>query len=99
MKYGIYVDHGEFEGLSPHGESGLKCTNKNNVNRQIKSLPAWGEWIEILDSGDLRCLCWSLPAWGEWIEIEGMQFIGISPGRLSPHGESGLKFEKQRVPL
>jgi len=34
------------------------------------SLPAWGEWIEILMiRTTFSDLTTSLPAWGEWIEI------------------------------
>ena len=33
------------------------------------SLPAWGEWIEILSWHKDQMTDPSLPAWGEWIEI------------------------------
>ena len=33
------------------------------------SLPAWGEWIEILSVSIRYVFNKSLPAWGEWIEI------------------------------
>ena len=33
--------------LSPHGESGLKFTDKTGGRRFYPSLPARGEWIEI----------------------------------------------------
>ena len=35
-----------------------------------KSLPVWGEWIEIaVPPARLRVRFPSLPVWGEWIEI------------------------------
>ena len=36
----------------------------------IRSLPAWGEWIEITVFQHSPKKSKSLPAWGEWIEIE-----------------------------
>ena len=33
--------------LSPHGESGLKSKIRDDEDEKSKSLPAWGEWIEI----------------------------------------------------
>jgi len=33
------------------------------------SLPAWGEWIEIVTTNVNVLDDKSLPAWGEWIEI------------------------------
>jgi len=48
---------------------------------------------------DINVNILSLPAWGEWIEIECPYiFIGKVEG-LSPHGESGLKFQRQRIIL
>ncbi len=35
----------------------------------IKSLPAWGVWIEIDNGGQLVSKLQSLPAWGVWIEM------------------------------
>jgi len=35
----------------------------------------------------------SLPAWGEWIEIEIADKFTRNEISLSPHGESGLKFQ------
>jgi len=43
------------------------------------------------EEGWKKKLAESLPAWGEWIEICRLQMV-LSAGRLSPHGESGLKF-------
>ncbi len=34
----------------------------------------------------------SLPAWGEWIEIIIHRILSRAAKRLSPHGESGLKY-------
>ena len=34
--------------LSPHGDSGLKCKNDRMIGTGIMSLPARGEWIEIM---------------------------------------------------
>ena len=60
--------------LSPHGESGLKFHIHLCPSAYRASLPAWGEWIEIvrkfLNIGTERK---SLPAWGEWIEICGLR--------------------------
>ena len=36
---------------------------------RLKSLPAWGAWIEIRLSRQLADCTLSLPAWGAWIEI------------------------------
>jgi len=33
------------------------------------SLPAWGEWIEIVGMTAIHMEKPSLPAWGEWIEM------------------------------
>jgi len=34
--------------LSPHGESGLKSSMSYGVTTFTRSLPAWGEWIEMM---------------------------------------------------
>ena len=35
-------------GPSPHGEGGLKLQQAQKQQQQMKSLPAWGGWIEII---------------------------------------------------
>ena len=69
--------------LSPHGESGLKWALLLRKVTNLRSLPAWGEWIEIYQASVRRGSVRSLPAWGEWIEIFVMQsyqgFEGVSP--------------------
>jgi len=62
---------------------------------QILSLPAWGEWIEIKHFKKLLEDNGSLPAWGEWIEIRCIMVTLMVVFRLSPHGESGLKYYQQ----
>ena len=32
---------------SPHGECGLKSFNQARKETDVRSLPAWGVWIEI----------------------------------------------------
>ena len=57
-------------GLSPCGESGLKCGWECWPRSVRPSLPMRGEWIEIF--GKYRLYsggCASLPMRGEWIEI------------------------------
>ena len=57
----------------------------------MRSLPAWGEWIEILHPLFSVSILRSLPAWGEWIEIDFDNVAHLDVTGLSPHGESGLK--------
>ena len=51
----------------------------------VKSLPMWGEWIEIAPFG---VLLWfvvvSLPMWGEWIEIPA-DACRLASQSVSPH--------------
>ena len=59
---------------------------------QIGSLPMRGEWIEMRAGQSLHAGSGSLPMRGEWIEI--VQIVGqvAEAHRLSPCGESGLKW-------
>jgi len=41
------------------------------TNLYIKSLPAWGAWIEMVYLIMQLIIVESLPAWGAWIEIVG----------------------------
>ncbi len=45
------VRPGRGKGLSPHGESGLKSEDREKHLDIVESLPAWGEWIEIVLEG------------------------------------------------
>ena len=47
MKSSYRLVDGGGVGLSPHGESGLKSINGAREFDVDRSLPAWGEWIEI----------------------------------------------------
>ena len=47
------------------------------------SLPAWGEWIEIMPALWPLELWKSLPAWGEWIEIVNL-FVISGVNLVSP---------------
>ena len=56
--------------LSPCGESGLKSGSRPVSGTVLpKSLPVWGEWIEMGTHGTGGKGTSSLPVWGEWIEI------------------------------
>ena len=57
----------------------------------MKSLPAWGAWIEITIIHSCTLSRPSLPAWGAWIEIPIYGKSDTVTPR-SPHGERGLKF-------
>ena len=49
----------------------MKSRGKRNFVREIRSLPAWGVWIEIGNTDQKLVLhAESLPAWGVWIEID-----------------------------
>ena len=62
---------------SPHGECGLKSGSERNFVCEIRSLPAWGVWIEIKIFHRNLKSSRSLPAWGVWIEIpDGQPFPG-----------------------
>ena len=78
--------------LSPCGESGLKSVVRAADVVAAVSLPVWGEWIEISAVGFRSQQRQSLPVWGEWIEISVSTRFSGSARRLSPCGESGLKF-------
>ena len=55
------------------------------------SLPAWGEWIEMVTVQPSSSTATSLPAWGEWIEMNDTR-NGLLTGGVSPRmGGSGLK--------
>ncbi len=46
----------------------------------MRSLPAWGAWIEIPRSRPASLPSESLPAWGAWIEIPfGFRLVLIVP--------------------
>jgi len=82
--------------LSPHGESGLKFGLKTwPIVLFLKSLSTRREWIEIVLIQALSIFNnKSLSTRREWIEIEMKKKILDRKQRLSPHGESGLKFTK-----
>ena len=54
-----YKDLDDKRGRSPHGECGLKLGNLEPRHPRIRSLPAWGVWIEIscILQVRLRFLC------------------------------------------
>ena len=53
--------------------------NAGTVEEDMRSLPAWGEWIEMpLRQLDLFSDT-SLPAWGEWIEIRSRDALFPTP--------------------
>ena len=56
------------------------------------SLPMRGEWIEIAPAGAALAPAQSLPMRGEWIEMGRCAGAHSLDPRLSPCGESGLKF-------
>ena len=60
-------------GLSPCGESGLKCGRRDRRLCGGRSLPVWGEWIEIRSNQQTALMQQSLPVWGEWIEIRSVR--------------------------
>ena len=80
-------------GLSPCGESGLKCLPRCQLYRNRLSLPVRGEWIETgQTSRDCRCPP-SFPAWGEWIEIVfKIRALPVETPSLPARGEGVLKF-------
>ena len=58
-------------GRAPHGECGLKYVKAyRKAQTGAASLPAWGVWIEIGNSGGGGGGLLSLPAWGVWIEMD-----------------------------
>ena len=59
---------------------------------ELMSLPTRGEWIEISPYYEPGGDAVSLPTRGEWIEINCTWATMTEQKRLSPHGESGLKF-------
>ena len=58
----------------------------------IKSLPAWGAWVEINWITAQMDAVRSLPAWGAWVEISKVRHLERRTISRSPHGERGLKF-------
>ena len=60
------------------------------------SLPMRGEWIEILFCSRIAKNTMSLPMRGEWIEIGRAADRRDLLKRLSPCGESGLKWKPAR---
>ena len=85
--------------LSPCGESGLKWAVPQPFKRQLRSLPMRGEWIEMLPKRECLGAVWrSLPMRGEWIEMRRSACRCWCAWRLSPCGESGLKFIPVRGP-
>ena len=79
LKRNTYV-----QGLSPCGESGLKCQLTADVLIHRVSLPMRGEWIEIRWYYKTGVNIMSLPMRGEWIEILTPDANHI-PMRVSPH--------------
>ena len=69
----------------------MKYKHQRTSKKVEESLPAWGEWIEIITILPDAERFESLPAWGEWIEMYLQGILGKKAKRLSPHGESGLK--------
>ena len=55
LKYKCFVVDCFCRRLSPHGESGLKSAPSILLTSCNMSLPAWGEWIEILCWGQMTC--------------------------------------------
>ena len=48
LKYGAETQKRAHDNrLTPHGVSGLKFVEVQNLISQLESHPAWGEWIEI----------------------------------------------------
>ena len=52
-------------GLSPDGESGLKWQGGDGGGRDDKSLPGWGEWVEIMIWGMMTIFTTGLSPDGE----------------------------------
>ena len=50
--------------LSPHGESGLKSIDLTGIVGNPLSLPAWGEWIEIIQECHIFLTCPVSPRMG-----------------------------------
>ena len=72
----------------------MKFRGNQHGTDQLRSLPAWGVWIEIYRKTALQRFPASLPAWGVWIEIyKDRKHYAYWTSR-SPHGECGLKFKK-----
>ena len=79
-------------GLSLQRESGLKCLCMILYGFFIRSLPAEGEWIEIIvPIARIFIGCRSLPAEGEWIEMAHHSGKSRTSRGLSLQRESGLK--------
>ena len=84
---------------SPHGERGLKLPGAQHSGLRLKSLPAWGAWIEITTGKAKAYLILSRSPHGE----RGLKYPSDTPPNLtfsrSPHGERGLKFFPARGDL
>ena len=61
----------------------------NNYNRAKvhKSLPVWGEWIEMKSCDAAGMPSMSLPVWGEWIEINSADMTTPGVASLPVWGE------------
>ena len=81
-------------GRSPHGERGLKYSDKKSEVNEAMSLPSRGAWIEICRCRPLSLRRrWSLPSRGAWIEIGKTSIMMWAFVGRSPHGERGLKYK------
>ena len=92
LKYSHILLHLFDNGRSPHGECGLKFLKSLLLLQCLRSLPAWGVWIEI----DLLEYCrierFGRSPHGECgLKCRGNQ-RGLRRTGRSPHGECGLKF-------
>ena len=99
MKYfAVFADVKLINRHSPHGECGLKLHLRSYLPPSIRSLPAWGVWIEICGAYiDRLHLCRHSPHGECGLKFEVIEFQNPLVYSHSPHGECGLKSHNGQI--